>query len=551
METINLLNGYKPQLQIGYKLGDWFRVNKRYKSDYETLWIRWEYDTTTELIKLELLKYNKVVKTETHLVPFMSIRYQCNNLERRVKELMNSYYSGSKIGGHVKDYVKARAQYCFKQIAAFLDYYYWEELEKDIRLSTMSRFLKLKTILLNDHTSRSVAKGEKKPTGCMSKTTALTLHRYMLDLYPYIDTDIVNLRGAARSVLIDVMYMIEYQYHYLGRDSLFAPEPECINKDAVREVLRAKLESVKPMLKTQITMKLDTFVHLADGVRNAKLNPPKTAVETHFIYGIYKHFNSVHNNHMYDTTHRAAIKTYNQGKEEILRVWQTFKATLQLTGVRYSSCMVRSMLNYVSDGQRLGAELARDGWEEYKLMTSGSLARMIDDARFNHMEEQKYRLKIEKKLVDSVDGMPLVEEERIPETLKPYLLRTVGELVRGGIECDHCLGTYGRNRMSNDHGKDVSIFFRKEMTCAEVHVSKIGKIKHNIIQCFSPHDTITPISKAFEKEINGAFSKLSESYKPEKVATPKVETPKAPPLPDGWTDWSDVINPDNSDELPF
>ena len=77
------------------------------------------------------------------------------------------------------------------------------------------------------------------------------------------------------------------------------------------------------------------------------------------------------------------------------------------------------------------------------------------------------------------------------DKVEKYRIKTSSEMIRAGMECHHCLGSY-RDRTE-------FLYFKKDKVCAQVEPRS-----WSVVQCFDTHDKTTSASKAFAKWLKGS-----------------------------------------------
>jgi len=160
-----------------------------------------------------------------------------------------------------------------------------------------------------------------------------------------------------------------------------------------------------------------------------------------------------------------------------ISVWRYFKKA-QRFEKKYSSTLIHSMLDTINDGQRIYQQSAGNLHGIKLKPIDGSAMNMIRNALFNHNQDRELS-KLKK--FDSPDFTlhpPLV---KLPEWIEKIRIQTAHEMIRAGIECEHCIGNY-------THSRDI--FVREGNICAEI---KGGTF--SVAQCYDVRDTITKASK--------------------------------------------------------
>jgi hypothetical protein len=85
---------------------------------------------------------------------------------------------------------------------------------------------------------------------------------------------------------------------------------------------------------------------------------------------------------------------------------------------------------------------------------------------------------------------------KLPDWLEKSRLKTAHDMIKAGIECRHCIGSYTNS---------ADIFIREKDICAQIDRRNL-----NIIQCFDLQDQITKRSEDMKKKINKALEPLKE-----------------------------------------
>ena len=165
------------------------------------------------------------------------------------------------------------------------------------------------------------------------------------------------------------------------------------------------------------------------------------------------------------------------------KAWKTF-AESTVRGARkkhYSIAELRHLIQTVYDGCRLKRYACN---ETNYITVKGSPNKLIQRAIYNHRMERVNRLKHAYKQPNLPLPQPPTE---FPNQLEEHRIKTTHDLIKAGIECEHCIGNYIN---SSD------IFIRKGDICAQ-----ISRNPMRVIQCYDKFDRITDESKKFESTI--------------------------------------------------
>lgn len=159
---------------------------------------------------------------------------------------------------------------------------------------------------------------------------------------------------------------------------------------------------------------------------------------------------------------------------------------ISLSALSYDTPM--RLLSWIDDARKIRTNLR--GLAETKPVDLGrmSLTELVAASGWNHRASEAYEAQLNK--AAESDPTPLAVPETPPEPIEEYRIKTVGEIVKAGRECQHCISNY-RHRTD-------SFFYRVGSVCAQV----VGR---KVVQCYDAHNMITTASKKVEKMLAAAF----------------------------------------------
>lgn len=164
-------------------------------------------------------------------------------------------------------------------------------------------------------------------------------------------------------------------------------------------------------------------------------------------------------------------------KDSEIKCWHTFKKYRHHKGP-YSCRKLAHMMDIVFDGKRMAKQY--EGMVEVK----GSALHMLKAAIFNHRKEEELRK--DKLLKDKDFNLPL-PAVKLPIWIEEIRIKTSHELIKAGIECNHCLGSYTNSK---------DIFVREDKVCAQIYDKSF-----TIGQCYDEKDTITKASRSLKTRL--------------------------------------------------
>jgi len=175
-----------------------------------------------------------------------------------------------------------------------------------------------------------------------------------------------------------------------------------------------------------------------------------------------------------------------------IAVWHYFKKARFIKGP-YSTREISHLIQTIMDGIRLYNQYKDNLFGVSFVPVTGSPMRMIRNAMYNHRQEQD----IQKKRRLSVADFNLpVYYFKLPDWIEKIRIKTAHEMIKAGIECQHCIGSYTNS---------MDIFVREGDVCLQ-----IGHRDLNIMQCFDIGDRITDKSNDFKKRVDKALQPIRE-----------------------------------------
>lgn len=166
-----------------------------------------------------------------------------------------------------------------------------------------------------------------------------------------------------------------------------------------------------------------------------------------------------------------------------LSAWHEFKQYMNLKGP-YSKQELLHMLNFISDGTRIYSTRKDNIYNIEIVEVKGSPKKLIQRAIFNHRKEREINLRQSLEEQNVLLPLPPVP---LPDWIETIRLKTTHDIIRAGIECEHCIGSY---RHSND------VFVREEDVCAQIR-----RFDLSVGQCYDKRDRITEKSIDFQKRL--------------------------------------------------
>ena len=151
------------------------------------------------------------------------------------------------------------------------------------------------------------------------------------------------------------------------------------------------------------------------------------------------------------------------------------------------------LLSWIDDGKNINTDLRGVAETKPVDLERMSLTELVAASGWNHRASEAYEAQCNK--AAESDPTPLAVPEMPPEPIEEYRIKTVGEIVKAGRECHHCISNY-RHRTD-------SFFYRVGSVCAQV----VGR---KVVQCYDAHNEITTASKKVEKMLAAAFRKEVE-----------------------------------------
>ena len=175
-----------------------------------------------------------------------------------------------------------------------------------------------------------------------------------------------------------------------------------------------------------------------------------------------------------------------------ISMWHYYKKAMHIVKP-YSFREIQHMVRTVQDGARIYQYHKDNAYHIPFVPLDGSPKRMIRNAIYNHRQEQEMNKKRQLTGKDYIMPMPPV---KLPDWLEKSRLKTAHDMIKAGIECRHCIGSYTNS---------ADIFIREKDICAQIDRRNL-----NIIQCFDLQDQITKRSEDMKKKINKALEPLKE-----------------------------------------
>lgn len=188
-------------------------------------------------------------------------------------------------------------------------------------------------------------------------------------------------------------------------------------------------------------------------------------------------------------SYQAKMTLLNCGK----RAYDIWRKKSNIKGP-YGANKFSQFLNYIHDSVRIynNCRLIPDcEMKEPK----GQGQNFIDILENIHTLESKYAHKIS----EYEAQRPLITDGILAKSeIEEYRIKTVGNLIKAGRECHHCIGSYKDD--------DSSSFYRIGDICAQVRLQD-----YNIVQCWDKYNRVTEESKRVEeyltKELNICYQK--------------------------------------------
>ena len=174
-----------------------------------------------------------------------------------------------------------------------------------------------------------------------------------------------------------------------------------------------------------------------------------------------------------------------------ISVWHHFRKKMHIKGP-YSTRELNHMISTVEDGDYIYTRMKDNPHGISFVPIEGSAMRMIRNAIYNHHQEQEYTKT--SRLKDTKDAPMWNPPVKLPDWIESIRIRTKHELIKAGIECEHCIGNYVDNR---------DIFVREKNICAQIDRDKL-----NVLQCFDVKDQITKESENLKRRLQRDLDKL-------------------------------------------
>lgn len=175
-----------------------------------------------------------------------------------------------------------------------------------------------------------------------------------------------------------------------------------------------------------------------------------------------------------------------------ISIWHYFKKYNHIKGP-YSTKHIKHMFQIVADGARIYSNLKNNGEGISVVPVEGSAMRMIRNAIYNHRQHQEYN---KKKAFSSPNKEMPKPPCKLPEWIEAIRIKTTHDMIKAGIECEHCIGSYTN---SND------IFVREFDICAQITSSNLS-----VQQCFDIRDKITKESENLNKRLVKSLAPLKK-----------------------------------------
>jgi hypothetical protein len=199
--------------------------------------------------------------------------------------------------------------------------------------------------------------------------------------------------------------------------------------------------------------------------------------------------------HMYGVSN-TGIKEMNQFLSKVshsdINMWHYYKRAYHISQP-YSFRRIIHMIQVVCDGMRLYEQYKDNGLEIPFVQVNGSPMRMLRNSVYNHRQQQELQ---KKQRLSTKNWMMPEPPIKLPTWVENIRIKTAHDMIRAGIECEHCIGGY---TTSND------IFVREGNVCAQI-------MRHNleIGQCYDFKDSITNKSKELQRKLNKDLKPLRE-----------------------------------------
>ena len=133
-----------------------------------------------------------------------------------------------------------------------------------------------------------------------------------------------------------------------------------------------------------------------------------------------------------------------------------------------------------------------------------SIVEMYNCSAAIHRVHHIIQCEIAAERLNDYTPMP-VDDDILPE-LEEIRIKTVGEMIKAGIECDHCIGSY--------YFVYDLMFFRKDNMCAAVRRNTL-----RVEQCYDYHNVVTDASKEFKAYLESYLSKMIYARKEKQEAS--------------------------------
>lgn len=178
-----------------------------------------------------------------------------------------------------------------------------------------------------------------------------------------------------------------------------------------------------------------------------------------------------------------------------ISIWHYFKKAMRIKKP-YSHSTIRSMVDTINDGILIYKNNKVNKHNIHFAEVNGSIMNMLRNAIYNHNQDRELaKLKRFEAPNNQLPEPPV----NLPEWIENIRMKTAHDLIRAGIECQHCIGNY---TSSND------IFVREKDICAQIERQNL-----RVRQCYDVRDQITKESKSLEKRLEKELSKIRASLK--------------------------------------
>jgi hypothetical protein len=185
-------------------------------------------------------------------------------------------------------------------------------------------------------------------------------------------------------------------------------------------------------------------------------------------------------------------KCLNKISSSDIGMWHYYKRAYHITQP-YSFKRIVHMLQIISDGARIHEQQKDNVYSIPFVSVEGSPMRMLRNAIYNHRQEQELKKKHKLQVKDYTLPNPPIQ---LPEWMEKIRIKTAHDMIKAGVECEHCIGSYANS---------TDLFFRHGNVCAQVFRSNL-----QIGQCYDARDQITVQSKELKRKLDKALKPIRE-----------------------------------------